>query len=1130
MNRIHRLVWSAARHGWQVVSETASASGKSGPGGVVRRATRAASALAVLCAAGLGSLAWAGPQGGQITLGSGSVVQAGAMTTITQTSQQLALDWASFSVGAGETVRFLQPNAQSVALNRVLGTDPSSILGRLSANGQVFLLNPNGVLFGASAQVDVGGLVASTLSLSNADFAAGRLQLQGGGTAGSVSNAGRITAAEGGYVVLAAPQVKQTGDITTRLGSTVLAAGEHVTLQLQGSSLLGYRIERGALNALVEQAGRITADGGAVLVEAKALDALSTSVVNHTGVIQARTVQAREGRIVLLGDLGVGRTQVSGTLDASAPEGGNGGFIETSAAVVKVDETARVTTRSSGGKTGTWLIDPTDFTVAASGGDISGTALSAALANNNVTLDSTQGLQTGLGNLYVRDEVSWSSNRLTLRAQANIHIYRDLLGSGNAQLALEFGQATADGAGSDYDLHNASRVNLPEGRNFSIRQGSAGVTQQFHVVTRIAPNGVPGAVSYREINNDTAGLYALGADLSFDPNVQELKLRVGLEGQGGEPDFTGQFHGLGHTITGLTTSGRYAGMFDILGASAVARDFGLLGGARIGRSFPRGASNSSVGAVAGWNFGLIYKVYATPILFSRDAIFSGGLVGVNFGVIRQSFADPTGNTLPPTSIYASIGSLVGYNVGLVEDSFAYSRLAGSPPVIGDNDAGDARRVYAINPGYQVIDNNTTRNLDLAAMQSTSSFVGWDIGTHADGESIWRMYEGQSTPLLRDLRRRVDRQTTVTYNGQTQVDSTASGRNVGVYAASSFDTTPLGQEITSALVIEAAPLSVSSTDVSREFDGTTNAPRAQAQVVSGTLFGTDMLLGGRFAFADANAGTGKTVLSSDIRLSDGNGGANYLLTLVDNTTSTITPVALQVRVDRVNKTYDGTTDASTTWRFSSGRLYGSDSLSNLRFQFDTADVGTGKSLILTNAVIQDGNGGNNYTVVLTSNAASRILPAELFVAALDDLRVAGGQPYTGGNGFTTRGWVAGEDDRLLQGTVQYGGSSQGAVTAGSYRIAPSGLSSANYNMRFEDGVLVISAQPPVITPPVITPPGVPTTTTTPPLLFALPALPRLPDDVPRTQIDNALATVATGSIAIVDCGMRLPLGVPGDDCR
>ena len=131
-------------------------------------------ALAVAYALAASTPVWAGPAGEQLVAGQASVSRAGTNTLVTQTSDRAAINWQSFSIGAGEAVRFAQPSASSVALNRVVGQNPSEILGSLSANGQVFLLNPNGVLFGKGAQVDVGGLVASTLNISNSDFLAGQ--------------------------------------------------------------------------------------------------------------------------------------------------------------------------------------------------------------------------------------------------------------------------------------------------------------------------------------------------------------------------------------------------------------------------------------------------------------------------------------------------------------------------------------------------------------------------------------------------------------------------------------------------------------------------------------------------------------------------------------------------------------------------------------------------------------------------------------------------------------------------------------------------------------------------------------------------------------------------------------------
>lgn len=980
MNHTHRLVWNAARCAWQAVSETAAAHCK--PGGLRRScAALAALALVLTCAA---TASFAGPQGAEVTLGNASVVQAGGSTTITQSSAQLAIDWQSFSVGAGEVVRFVQPSAQSVALNRVLGTEPSAILGQLSANGQVFLLNPNGVLLGASARVDVGGLVASTLSLSNEDFAAGRFKLQASAGAGSVNNAGQITAAKGGYVVLAAPQVHNSGAIDTPLGQTVMAAGDHVTLQLQGASLLGYRIERGALQALVEQAGQISADGGTILIEARALDALASAVVNHSGISQARTVQEREGRIVLLGDLGVGQTHVHGTLDASAPEGGNGGFIETSAATVKVADSARIDTHSARGANGTWLIDPTDFTVAATGGDISGAALGTALASGNVVLDSTAGANEGAGDLYVRDQVNWSANRLTLRAQRDIHLYQDLVGSGSAQLTMAHGLSTVDGAGTDYHLHNGSRVYLPEGLNLNMQRGSAGPLLGFQVITQLHTASTPGGLSFYGINADGGGgRYALGGSLTGG-EASYAHIR------GTDDWFTGQFHGMGHQLKDFTQgsqhvvideTGRdeFAGLFSRLGPSSVVRDFQLVGGYAYWYSSYSGFNNwrGFVGSVAGLNQGLIHNVYSSAQRRASSSIeVMGGLVGINEGVIRQSQFDGAGwASATPAS---ASGQIAGVNRGRVEDVAATGDLSvrsGTSTfqlgAFGTN-IGQVDRVHVLNSdaGSHVIDDNSVRTHTAGEMKLASTYAGWDIGTDPDGDSLWRIFEAESTPLLRDFRRRVALQTELIYNGQTQVDGGTSGLHAGFYAAT-VDMQPLGQEVTGGLTIKPAPLGVSSTDVNRVYDGTTDAPGAQLALTSGQLFGNDTLGGGSFAFADRHVGTGKTVTVSGVTVDDGQGGANYALALVDNTSSSITAAPLVIEVDPAHKVYDGNTHARTGWRVISGRLFGTDALHSLRLEYDSPDVAVNKSLLLSGTVLDDGNGGANYAPTLLDSAASSI---------------------------------------------------------------------------------------------------------------------------------------------------------------
>ncbi len=244
----------------------------------------------------------------------------------------------------------MQPNSHAVALNRVLGSDGTTILGNLSANGKVFIVNPNGVLFGQGASVNTAGLVASTLDINNADFMAGKYQFSGNGT-GKVLNQGTISA-PGGYVALLGANVSNEGTIQARLGSVALAAGRAITLDVAGDGLLNVAVNAGAVGALVNNGGMIRADGGSVVLTAQAAGDLLRTVVNNTGVIEAQTIDTRGGTIKLLGDMQSGTVNAGGTLDASAPDGGNGGFIDTSAAHVKIDDALKVTTAGAQGLVG----------------------------------------------------------------------------------------------------------------------------------------------------------------------------------------------------------------------------------------------------------------------------------------------------------------------------------------------------------------------------------------------------------------------------------------------------------------------------------------------------------------------------------------------------------------------------------------------------------------------------------------------------------------------------------------------------------------------------------------------------------------------------------------------------------
>jgi filamentous hemagglutinin family protein len=882
MNHIYRSIWSEAFNTWIAVSELTKGKSKSSKQTKCNSfsyCSKTAKAVLLPPIMLFSMTASALPTGNELVAGQATVATPTAtQMQINQSSNRAVINWQGFSVGQNEAVNIQQPNAQAALLNRVVGQDASQIQGKIQANGQVYLVNPNGVLFSKTAQVDVGGLIATTHNISNADFMAGKNHFTQDGAKGTVENHGTINTPNGGVVALIGESVTNTGTINTPKGTTALAAGKTVDLDFQGNGLVEVKVTEAALNAQITNKGAIQADGGRVALTAKAAGQLIDTVINQEGIVQAQGLIERNGEIILdggnngtvkvsgtldtgnpnpglnangninltgqqiaiqngaklnasgktgggtitigdkqitqqttieqgatvsaqaldsgkagtinvLANMDNGLVKVDGLLDASAPNNGDGGFIDTSAAHVKVADTAKISTKATNGNTGTWLIDPKDYTIAASGGDTTGVNLATYLDKNNVEVQTLATGNTGQGDIHVNDSVTWNStNQLTLTAHRNININAPInaAGGGNVNLradslGADTGTVTFSGTGH-VTANNSAAVGIyynpvsyidtatksdstgnPYSSKVTLNSGST--LSAFMLINDVN--------KLQEMNTNLGGNYALAKDIDASTTVGWNGgagfMPVGTGGwqQSGSLAFRGKVDGLNHTISNLyinrPTQDNIA-LFGTVFNPAVIRNVGLVGGSIRGQS--------SVGSLIGWNEnGKVINSYATTEIFGIGNV--GGLMGVNSwtGLISNSYA--TGN-VTGSGVGNSVGGLAGHNQGVISNSFATGRVSGGREVgglVGNNytNSGRISNSYATgnvsgttNVGGLVGLNTSATNvsnywdkqtsgrttsasgtgLTTAQMKQQASFSGWDFA------NIWQINQGVSYPTLR----------------------------------------------------------------------------------------------------------------------------------------------------------------------------------------------------------------------------------------------------------------------------------------------------------------------------------------------------------------------------------------------
>ena len=647
------------------------------------------------------TLVHAAPIGGSVTTGSASIDQTGSVTTITQSTNKASINWQDFSIGKSETVNFIQPSASSVTLNRVVGTSASLIDGVMNANGQVFLINPNGVLFSKDATVNVGGLVASTLNITDENFQAGNYSFEGN-SQNSVLNMGTITTAQGGYIAMIGKTVQNEGTIVATMGNVQLAGGDKISLNLNGNSLVKLTINEGTLNALVENKGAIIANGGQVYLTTQALNTILDGMVNNTGIIEAQSLNNVDGKVVLYAHGGT--LNAGGTIDT-----GNGtGSVETSGEVFTSDNTLHVST-------GSWLIDPTDLTVDST---LAGTINSTLSGGADVT-------ETATGNINVNSGISWSSAQtLTLGAGENIYINASITSTNaSGKLSLLYGQgAVANGNTANYYVD--APINLASGQNFSTTLGSDGTAVNYTVVN--------GATELQNMNNGLSGNYALGSNVDLNGVTWTP---IGLTYTN---PFAGKFDGLGHTISNLTindtTGNNSVGLFRY-GVGSTISNIGIVGGS------VTGGDGALVGGLVGLNGGTITNAYATgSVIGGSGGAILGGLVGENYGTISNAYA--TGSVSGGN--YDALGGLVGENDGAINNAYATGSVSSGTIIgglVGLND-GSINNAYAtgsVTNGAGFVGNNPGGTF-------TNSF--WDTTT--SGQSTSNGGTGLSTADMQKL--------------------------------------------------------------------------------------------------------------------------------------------------------------------------------------------------------------------------------------------------------------------------------------------------------------------------------------------------------------------------------------------
>jgi filamentous hemagglutinin family protein len=701
------------------------------------------------------------PDGGRFVAGNGSIVANGSTLTINQSSGRGVVNWDAFSIGNNNRVVFA--NANGATLNRVTGGAPSVILGTLTASGSVYLINPQGIVIGRNGVVTTKGrFVASTLDADPTAFMNGQPLTLTGNSGSGVVNLGNIASSSGDIFLISRSFVVNDGTISAPAGTAELAVAKQVLLQ---DSALGRQVfvQAGAGGALVN-AGVIQA----AQVSLQAVDGNIYALAGRHEAIRATGTATRDGHVWLVAE--EGSVQPGGAIRAK------GGTVDMSAGTLSFPAGGTSVEASR------WNISTPGFTVDQAAANAVSQGLNAGTSVNVVTT----GARGNPGDLVVDSRIDWrGSASLTLAAYRTLTVGQNAAVSnrGSGNLTLRADAASLDNAGSvvNHGVIDWSRstgiVNALHDMNGTYSAGTlmgnpswkpAPASAQVTQIT--AYNLANNVTDLERIRQDLGGNYALGKDIdaaghTFTPI-----------GDHATP-FTGQFDGMGHTVSNATVdiddfSKDYSsGLFGEVGKGGVLRDVGIVNGSV-------STSYQGSGILAGVNRGVIAYAHTTGFAGepTQEGTTFGGLVGDNEGTIERSWSSAT------ISGSGGNGGLVGYNVGSISQSYAtgavnpvYTTGFGGG-LVGVND-GAVSQSFATGPvgtrlmathgvvafgagtlapdvfwnkettGQPVSGGNLppANGLTTAQMSNRASFAGYDFGPNG----VWLMPAGAAHPVLRE---------------------------------------------------------------------------------------------------------------------------------------------------------------------------------------------------------------------------------------------------------------------------------------------------------------------------------------------------------------------------------------------